>query len=358
MSAEILDLLNSTFFLMPNWKWLALIFGFLIGLSLRPILQLFSSKIRNSIQRSQESKTFLAYLLRLPMDSILSWIGLMLLWLFLVDSLKIHEGWDKYLTGLLRILLSLHVIRLSYLAVDAIGQVLLDFAAQTESTLDDRLAPFATKTLKVLVVVMGVLITLQNFKIEVMSLLAGLGLGGLALALAAQDTAANLFGSIMILIDNPFHLGDHIKIGDTEGIVEEVGFRSTRIRTFANTLVTLPNSVVAKEKIENLGIRQARRVRQILGLHYDTPPEKINQFCEEIKYLIGSEALVQKDNIVVCFNNFNASSLDILVNFHINTLDVKVELEMTQKIFTEIWKLSKKVGVDFAYPTQTLYLNK
>jgi MscS family membrane protein len=276
MSAEIIEILKSTVFLMPNWKWIALALGFLMGLTLRHLLEQGIRRLRSALQRDISSKSFTAYLLRLPSDSILAWIALILAWLFLVDSLKIHEGWDKYLSGLLRILLSFHIIRLSYMAVDAVGSVLVDFAATTDSTLDDRLAPFATKTLKVLVVVMGGLITLQNFDVKVMSLLAGLGLGGLALALAAQDTAANLFGSIMILLDNPFNLGDHVKISDTEGIVEEVGFRSTRIRTFTNTLVTLPNSVVAKEKIENLGIRKARRIRQILELHYETTPEKMN----------------------------------------------------------------------------------
>jgi len=231
-----------------------------------------------------------------------------------------------------------------------------DWAAKTETTLDDQLAPFATKTLKVLAIVLGILIALQNFGFNVMSLLAGLGLGGLALALAAQDTAANLFGSITILFDSPFKVGDHVRVGDTEGTVEDIGFRSTRIRTFYNSEVIIPNSTMAKEKIDNLTQRSARRIRQTIGLHYDTPTEKIISFCEGVRYLLLQEEKIQRDSVQVHFMNYNASTLDVLVQFHLSVVDGKEEMDRQQRLFCDILDLSRKMEISLAYPTQTLYM--
>ncbi|MBK7963037.1 MAG: mechanosensitive ion channel [Bdellovibrionales bacterium] len=352
------QILISTLFLMPTWKWLCLGFVIFIGLTLRPFLQTLIKKLRNKSDLASSNQPFWRYLAQLETDGPVSWIALSLVWLFILDSLQIHQGWDKYLTGVAKIIFTLNLIRLAYRSIDAVGNVLIDLAAKTETSLDDQLAPFVSKTLKVLVLVLGGLIALQNFGVNVMSLLAGLGLGGLALALAAQDTAANLFGSITILLDAPFKVGDHIKIGDTEGLVTEVGFRSTRIKTFTNSLVTLPNAFVAKEKVENLGERQAHRIRQTLGLHYDTSPEKVVQLCDEIRYLLTQEPLVMKENFVVNFVNFNASTLDLLVSFHVTTTETQVEFAVGQKILLEIWRIAKKIGVEFAYPTQTVYLPK
>jgi MscS family membrane protein len=188
-----------------------------------------------------------------------------------------------------------------------------------------------------------------------MSLLAGLGLGGLALALAAQDTAANVFGSVAIMFDNPFKVGDWIKLKDAEGTVEEIGFRSTRIRTFYNSVVTLPNAMIAKEVVDNMGIRPARRIRQIIGITYETPIPMITQFCDEVRYMITNHPQVNADSVTVNFNNFNASSLDILVNFHIRVFTGPEEMELQQKIFIQILEIASRLKVDFAYPTQTTY---
>lgn len=358
MPVEMQQALQSSVFLMPNWKWIILILIILGGVFVRPFLQSMIKKLRSQSDLIQSQKKLWYYLVRLETDSAVSWIALSLAWLFVIDSLQIPPGLDKYLTGVCKILFSFNLIRLIYISVDAIGSLMIDMASKTETTLDDQLAPFATKTLKVLVLVLGGLITLQNFGVNVMSLLAGLGLGGLALALAAQDTAANLFGSITILLDAPFKVGDHIRVADVEGLVSEVGFRSTRINTFSNALVTIPNSLVAKEKIENLGVRQAHRIRQTLGIHYDTPPEKVVQFCEEIKVLLNAEPLVVKDNFVVNFVNYNASTLDLLVSFHVQTTEMQIEYSVGQKVLLDIWRIAKKLGVDFAYPTQSIYLAK
>jgi len=358
LSNEAILLLNQRFIFIENWKWIALITAITFGGGSRPLLERFIAKIKNASLKKSKQDRFWTYFLRLKIEPSASWLLLMLLGLMSIDFILEESVLGKYLILLCKIIFSYHSIVLCYLGVDAFGSVLEQMAARTENRIDDQLAPFAKKALKVIVVVVGGLVILQNIGVNVTSLLAGLGIGGLALALAAQDTAANLFGSITIIFDSPFKIGDWIKLGDIEGNVEEVGFRSTRIRTFYNSLITVPNSVVAKEKIDNMGVRPLRRIRQNLGIIYETPPDRIEAFCENIRYLLLQIEKVSKESIVVSFNGYQESSLNILLNFHINSTDNKEELQIQQKLFCDILLLAKEMDVQFAFPTRTIYYHK
>ncbi|WII72334.1 mechanosensitive ion channel family protein [Bdellovibrio sp. 22V] len=356
ISDELAQLLKTTVLVMPNWKWGVLLTAIVLGFILRPVIQFILKEIKKHNPFTKKyPKSFSAFFLNLPVEKPIAWLLVIFFFFAIGDAVALSGKFETYYNHFLRGLVALCLIRVIYYAVDALSSVFMEMAAKTESTYDDQLVPFASKALKVLVVVLGVLIALQSFGLNVMSLLAGLGLGGLALALAAQDTAANLFGSITILVDHPFKIGDWVKVKDMEGTVEEIGFRSTRIRTFYNSLITIPNAMMAKETIDNMGVRPARRSRQILGLAYETPPEKINSFCEHVRYMIKQHPKVNPETVTVHFNNYNASSLDVLVNFHLNVFTGPEELENQQQIFIEILKIAADMKVDFAYPTQTVY---
>jgi MscS family membrane protein len=232
---------------------------------------------------------------------------------------------------------------------------MLRWAKETESEFDDQLAPFASRTLKVVVIIVGVLVGLQNFGVNVTALLAGLGIGGVALAFAAQDTVANVFGTITIILDRPFKLGEHIKVGDTEGIIEEVGFRSTRIRTFYNSLVTIPNSVMAKERIDNLSLRNGWiRCRHTLGFTYDATMEQIKQFTEELRYLVMQDPRVDRNRAFINFNSYGESSINVLVNFHFQVKPDEVIMQIENEYLELIHATAEKHKLSFAFPTRTL----
>ncbi|QLY26552.1 mechanosensitive ion channel family protein [Bdellovibrio sp. KM01] len=355
-SAEFTSFLKHSYLVMPNWKWIILIGGIVAGFALRPIVQwcFKQLKIHNPIAK-KFVKSFTAYFFRFEIERPLAWIFIILLWFAIDDAIEVSGKFETYYEYILKGMLGFHVIRLVYYCVDALGFVFADVAAKTESKMDDNLVPFATKTMKALVVILGFLLILQSFGLNVMSLMAGLGLGGLALALAAQDTAANLFGSVTILIDNPFQLGDWVKVKDMEGTVEEIGFRSTRVRTFYNSVITIPNAMMAKETIDNMGVRPFRRVRQIIGIAYETPPDRIKEFCDRVRYAIRQESVVVPDTVTVNFNGFADSQLNVLVQFHLQVFTGPEELERQQAIFIEILKIGAELKVDFAYPTQTVY---
>ncbi len=350
------DWLSESIFLMPNYKWLGIGVAIICTILLRTVLRQALTSVKSSNRIRARLHGFLLALIDQPIERPIAWIFSILFFLICLDTLGVVAGLDKYLRIFAQLLLAYNIVRIAYLAIEAINKVLLDFAKNTENTLDDQLVPFATKTLKLLVIIMGFLIVLQNFGVNVMSLIAGLGLGGLALALAAQDTAANLFGSITILLDRPFQIGDWIKVGDTEGHVEEVGFRSTRVRTFYNSLISIPNSTMAKEKIDNMGARPTRRVRHTLGLTYGTSEETIRQFTEQIKLLLAKNPLIIHENATVALRELGDFSLHILLNYFVQVKETNQEVEIQQEVLFEVMRIAKNLKVDFAFPTETHYL--
>ena len=177
------------------------------------------------------------------------------------------------------------------------------------------------------------------------------------LAFAAQDTVANVFGTITILLDSPFKIGDRIKIGETEGVVEELGFRSTRIRTLYNSMIILPNQIVAKEKIDNLTNRNGWiRFRHVIGLTYDAQPEQLQQFCETLKNNLLQDPKVERERISITFNSFGDSSLNVAVNFHFHIEDSEDDTFTAQKYLHLIYQLVNHMKLNFAFPTRTLIM--
>jgi MscS family membrane protein len=188
------------------------------------------------------------------------------------------------------------------------------------------------------------------------SVLAGLGVGGLAVALAARDSLANLLGSMLIMIEKPFRVGHVVRVAGGEGTVEDVGFRSTRIRTADNSLISIPNNSVVNATVENLSLRRMRRQRFLIQVTYDTSREKLEELMAGIKQLITDHPLTNKTNFNVRFNDFGESSLNILIYFHLETTDYSAELEAREEILLQIMDLAKQLGIDFAFPTRTLVI--
>jgi len=208
-----------------------------------------------------------------------------------------------------------------------------------------------------LIVIPGILVyAAHQVGLPAYSVITGLGVGGLAVALAARETLANLFGSLMIMFDRPYRIGDWIKLGDNEGTVEDIGFRSTRIRTFYDSLLSIPNSESVSMPIDNMGMRSYRRVYTTIGIRYDTPPERIEAFLEGIKRIIQANPMTRKDYFHVVLNNFGPSSLEIMLYFFLQVPDWSAELVERQRVFLEVSRLADALDVEFAFPTQTLQI--
>jgi len=248
------------------------------------------------------------------------------------------------------------MVLVAYRAIDILTDVLADRAEKTENRLDDQLIPLLNTTLKVFVTSVGILFVLQNLEVNITSLIAGLGIGGLAIALAAQDTIRNLLGGITIFADRPFQVGDWVIVEGIEGTVEHVGFRSSRVRTFYNSLVTVPNASVVNSGVDNMGMRRWRRYKTTLGIAYHSTPDQIQAFVEGIRALIRSHPGMRTDYYIVEFHGFGASALEILVYCFIDAENWNDELRIRHVLNLDIMRLAEELNVEFAFPTQTIHV--
>lgn len=242
--------------------------------------------------------------------------------------------------------------------VEFIGLVMAARAELTESKLDDQFVPFVKSAAKVVVAGAGFVFMLGAvFNLDVVSILTGLGIGGLAFALAAKETLENLLGSFTIFLDKPFKLGDLVKVGEVEGRVEGVGFRSTRIRALDRTLVTVPNKKMVDFELLNDTEREVRRAKFNIGLLYSTQEAQLKNVIVEIVKAIDEHPLTEPDP-VVRFLEFGPSSLDILVIYLARTPDISEFAKVKEEINYKIMEIVKRNGCDFAFPSRTVYMQK
>ena len=216
--------------------------------------------------------------------------------------------------------------------------------------------PLINKSFKVFVAGIAFIMVVQNMGYSVSSLLAGLGIGGLAVALAAKDTLSNIFGSLTIFLDKSLFIGDWVKVGSAEGVVEDVGFRTTKIRTFAKSLVVIPNSVIANNHIENISRRGMQRVVMDIGVTYSTSAKQMKQTLADLRNIIHNHPLTNNENIYVYFSEFKDSSLNIFLYFFIESTAWRDFLEAREEINLDIMQKLEETGVEFAFPTRTLYI--
>ena len=217
------------------------------------------------------------------------------------------------------------------------------------------LVELANRCLKCLAFFIGVIAIAQVFGFSALGIISGMGIGGIAVALAAQQTIANFFGSLTILLDRPFTIGDWVVVDGVEGSVETIGLRSTRIRTFYNSLIVIPNSSLATSTIDNMGKRLYRRFKTFIGVEYDTPVELMEAFCGGIRTLIESYPNTRKDDIRVCVNEFADSSINILLVCFFIAHSAEEENASRQELILDIIRLAKRLGVNFAFPSVTQY---
>lgn len=256
------------------------------------------------------------------------------------------------------ILVSIGIGYFLYWLADVPSAWLTKMATRTDTKLDNMLVPVIRKSLRVTIII---LVSVQIAQVlsdkPITSIIAGLGIGGLAVALAAQDTIKNFFGSIVLFIDKPFEMGERIVIDGHDGPVEEVGLRSTKIRTLDGHLITIPNGELANKTIQNIGKRPYIKRITNLTITYDTPPEKVERALEIVKEILNNHEGMHKDFPPrIYFNEFNSESLNIMIIYWYHPPDYWDFMTFTENFNKEVFRRFNDEGIDFAFPTQTLYL--
>ena len=274
------------------------------------------------------------------------------------DELVMSPAFAGFYNKMVSVLVIFNVAwYLSRLLAGAIEYYLTPLASKTKSDLDDHLLPILRRLVSIVIFIIAAIMALDKFDYNVGGLLAGLGLGGLAFALAAKDMVGNFFGGIAILTDKPFKLGDRIKVETVEGHVREIGLRSTRVETLAGTLVTIPNSKMVDSILENVTREEARRVVIDLDVEYDTTVKKLEEAKSIIrKHVKRIDGL--KDECTVAFSEFGPHSLKIKVIFWITKQGLERFWPVQDELYTAIKRDFEKAKIEFAYPTQTIRVKK
>ncbi|MCB0402414.1 MAG: mechanosensitive ion channel family protein [Flavobacteriales bacterium] len=273
-----------------------------------------------------------------------------------LHRLTFPEDWLVWMGKVYHILIAINITWLAARLIDAIvEEYVVPLTEKTESTLDDQILPVARKSMKSGIWILGIIVALNNAGYDVGALIAGLGIGGLALAMAAKDSVSNIFGGLMVFFDKPFKVGDRIKINGFDGTIEEIHLRTSRMRTLQGTLVTIPNAQFTGSMVENITAEPSRKIVLNLGLVYDMTPEQMEKGLELLKQIAAANENVE-DNYLVSFNAFGDFALGLMLVYYIKKGSdiLNTQSEMNLSILKEF----NANGLEMAFPTQTIYTKK
>lgn len=359
---EVLEVLGHSFLgnTIANYLWFALIL--ILGVSFTHLISKLISRLLFRFFRKQAAEIGVHkffQLIKKPMR-----VFIMLLFVYLAcDRLDFPQSWhllpaDQF--GLKLILISLYeitlissIIWLSLRVVDFTGMIFMKKAEKDDNKLNDQLIPFGIDILKIIAVILGVFIILGSvFRINIGSLIAGLGIGGLAVALAAKETLENLFGSFAIFLDKPFMVGDLVKVDGFTGTVEKIGFRSTRLRTLDKTYMSIPNKKMIDSELDNITQRSMQRIMEPLYLAPSTSQETIKTLIGDLEQCILEHPLTGDHNIK--FEKIENNTLKIMVLYFIHTTDWDIAMEVKQAINFGILDIVRKNKAELAAPMLAL----
>jgi len=348
--------LTSPYFGEPLWKWLGLLLLSALAVIADRVTRFFV--VRGALRVAKLLRLHLNRETLLTFERPMGLLAGALAFDIMLPLLGLEDSAERVIGIALSFLVAVAAGWAAYRLVDVVCDFLKAKAAGTTNRFDDMLVPLARRTLKIFVVVFCLVFLASKLSENLYSIMAGLGLGSLALGFAAKDSFENLFGTFTVLLDKPFQIGDWVVVNGVEGSVEQVGFRSTRIRTFYNSVVTVPNRDFIASTIDNMGERRYRRIKTTLSLTYDTPPESIEAFCEGVRELIRSHPYMRKDYYHVYLTNLGASSLDVLVYCFVETPEWATEMREKHRLLADILRLAERLKISFAFPTQTIQMQQ
>lgn len=347
---QINDLLNYNVADLPLYKIILGMFIFFISIFARKLFSLIV--LKTARQFVESTKTDID-------DKILDILEQPLRFSFIIMgaylSTTLLDLYNALISNIVSSMVIFVVFWILYDFVKIFQDAIFKFSSQFGKELSEEIGHFLIKALKVFIIAIGIVAIMQKWGINVSAFLASLGIGGLAFALAAKDTVANLFGGLVILTDKVFKIGDWIKVSDVEGIVEEIGMRTTKVRAFDKALITLPNANIANSSVNNFSRRNRRRIKMRIGVTYSTKPEQMQQMLEEIRQMLLDHKMVHNNPMFVYFDEFGSSDLSIFFYLFTTTAVWEDYLKIREDVNLKIMQIVEKHGAEFAFPSQSLY---
>lgn len=275
---------------------------------------------------------------------------------FAIDILGLKGEWEIFTAHIVASLFAFCIFWGIYNIIQPLTKIIHTFSDKFGKELSEDVSNFLIKSLRFFIIAIGAMTIFQEWGYNVSGFLASLGLVGMALALAAKETAANLFGSLVIFTDKPFKVGEWIKTPEVEGIVENIGIRSTKVRTFAQALVTVPNAVLANSAILNWSRMGKRRINMQLGLTYSTTTSQVEKIVSDIKQMLENHPDIDQDVIHIYFTDFKDSSLGIFCYYFTKSTDWGEYMRVREDTNFKIMKIVEDNDAGFAFPSRSLYI--
>ncbi|WP_419191647.1 mechanosensitive ion channel family protein [Engelhardtia mirabilis] len=356
LRTELPESLRAESFVLENWQWIGL--GLLLGLCvlLDKLVQVLLGTAARRAAGAESVARLARELGRFVRPGGLFLGALVFAWLLPIIGL---DGQVRTAIAFAAELVATFAgLWSAFRLVDLGCGVLEERARQSANRFDDLLVPLLRKTLRILVVVIGLVYLAASWTDDLWSIVAGLSIGSLAIGFAARDSIENLFGTFTVLTDKPFALGDWIVVEDLEGTVETVGFRSTRIRTFYDSVLSVPNRKFISGVVDNYGRRRFRRFKTTLRLTVDTPPDLVDAFCEGVRQVVRRHPYSAERQFHVYLNDLGADSLDVLLYTFVETPDWATELRERHRLLADILRLARELGVRLSVPNQSISLRR
>jgi len=339
-----------------GWQYLGfillLIVLVLINFILSYIIDLFILRIFYKEEKLETHQNKLVF----KIANYVSIIILVYFFNYFVTKLLLPVHISKVILLLTDIVHTVIILLSLYYIISLVKIYLLKYTAQTESKLDDQLVPVFIKGLKIIIGFVALLHILALLGVNITALIAGASIGGLALALAAQDTFKNMFGSIMVFLDKPFQIGDFIMTSEIEGTVDNVGLRSTRIRKVDTSIISVPNGNLANTTITNLGKRLNRIVELRIGILYSSTRQQVETYVRLLREIPDKFPEISSENQFIYLRNLSESSIEIYFRVYVSVATLAEELALRQKIIFEIMRCAEEAGVSFAFPSTSVYI--
>lgn len=335
------------------WQWIGLLFALVLAFIFGRVAAFFSRKvlIKAAAFTTWDWDDKIVEATKGPMTTLYAALGFVVS----LGFLALADAPEKVVLSVVKLITIIAVGWFITRALDVAGEVMLEMFSARQDEVGMAMVPVARKIVKPIVYLLVLIVALQNIGINVAGLLAGLGIGGLALAMASKSTLENMLGGITIAFDRPFKVGDFVKVGDILGAVEEVGLRSTRVRTLDRTIVTVPNGQMADSKVENFAKRDRIRLVFNIGVQYDSSLDQVRYIVDEIKRTILQQPKIVHDGFRVRFIGFGDSALQIEIYVYIDTVDYNEFTAIREELFLIIGGIVEAAGAQFAFPSRTIY---
>lgn len=353
------EFLKSRFLGIRLWIYIVSLLVLIGGLILKKILELVVVKqLTRLFSKTRFKYDELAlHALSKPLNAFVGIVSVYIAWVIIQQDVELAADLKYGFTQAFRVGMGFMLVWAAYRLVDVFAQFLDDKAAGSDQSMRGQFVPVIKSSLRIFTLIVGVLTILASMNVNITAMLSGLGIGGVAIALAAQDSVGNFIGTISIFTDRPFKVGDWIQVGNkVDGDVEQIGFRSTKVRTWPKTLMSIPNKVLATEIIDNWSRMPKRRVKMTVGVTYSTTPDQMEELLKRIRKLLENDDGVDQDFALVRFTEFGASSLDVFLYYFTKSTKWDEHLGVRESVNLNIMRIVDDMGLSIAFPTRSIHV--